>query len=106
MQIQDRIFVVTGGGSGIGRAFCEEMGRRGAVVVAADINQDGAHQTASSINSNGSRAKMAQLDVTQPGDVEKLVQETASEHGRLVRKSNKKMRSFLQNGATAMNKQE
>ncbi len=80
---KDKVAIVTGGGSGIGRALCEELGRVGAVVIVADINTEGALQVASSINSNGGRARMAHLDITQAGDVEKLVQETASEHGRL-----------------------
>ncbi len=70
---KDKVVIVTGGGSGIGRALCEELGRRGAVVVVADINADGTRQTAESINSNGGRARMAQLDVTKAEDMEKLV---------------------------------
>lgn len=80
---KDKVAIVTGGGSGIGRALCEELGRLGAVVVVADINAEGAQQVASGITSNSGRARMACLDVTQAEDVEKLIQEVASEHGRL-----------------------
>jgi NAD(P)-dependent dehydrogenase (short-subunit alcohol dehydrogenase family) len=41
-QLKDEVAVVTGGASGIGRALCEELGRRGVFVVVADINTEGA----------------------------------------------------------------
>jgi NAD(P)-dependent dehydrogenase (short-subunit alcohol dehydrogenase family) len=53
------------------------------VVVVADINAEGVEQVASGITSNGGRARGAHLDVSQGEDVRKLVEETASEHGRL-----------------------
>jgi NAD(P)-dependent dehydrogenase (short-subunit alcohol dehydrogenase family) len=78
-HFQDKIAIVTGGASGIGRALCQELGRRGATVVVADINAAGAGQVASTMT----QARAAHLDVTQAGGVKDLVQETASEHGRL-----------------------
>jgi len=80
---KEKIAIVTGGASGMGRAVCEELSRRGSTVVVADINGEGAGQVASSINQTGGRARAAQVDVTREEEVRKLIDETASEHGRL-----------------------
>lgn len=82
-HFKDKVAIVTGGASGIGRALCEELGRRGALVIVADINAEGTQQVASAINTTGGRARAARLDVSQAEDVQKLVDETASEQGRL-----------------------
>ena len=80
---KDKIAIVTGGASGIGRALCEELGRRGAQVVVADINMEGAERTASTITAAGGRVRAVHVDVTKAEDVRRLIQETASAHGRL-----------------------
>lgn len=80
---KDKVAIVTGGGSGIGRVLCEEMCRRGAKAVAADINMEGAEKTAKTITAAGGLARAAHLDVTKEEDVRRLIHETASEHGRL-----------------------
>jgi NAD(P)-dependent dehydrogenase (short-subunit alcohol dehydrogenase family) len=82
-HFKGRVAIVTGGASGIGRALCEDLGRRGAVVVVADINGAGAGQVASAVATTGGRARAAQLNVSQAEDVKKLVDETASQHGQL-----------------------
>ena len=79
----NKIAIVTGGASGIGRALSEELASRGSTVIVADVNFDGASETASAITSNGGRAHPARLDVTSPEDVELLVTDTAAQHGRL-----------------------
>jgi 3-oxoacyl-[acyl-carrier protein] reductase len=60
---KDKVAIVTGGASGIGEMLCEEIARRGAVVVVADINLEGAERTAGSINQSGGHATAARLDV-------------------------------------------
>jgi len=80
MSFRDRVAIVTGGASGIGRALCEELARRGAIAVVADINGEGAQAEASAI---GGRAVAATLDVTRPDDVQRLVEDTVHAHGHL-----------------------
>ncbi|MGD9319014.1 MAG: SDR family oxidoreductase [Desulfobacteraceae bacterium] len=82
-DLKDKIAIVTGGASGIGRELCIELGRRGAVVVVADIMQDGAQEVASTITTAGGQAVAALLDVSREQDVRKLIDETTREHGRL-----------------------
>jgi NAD(P)-dependent dehydrogenase (short-subunit alcohol dehydrogenase family) len=80
---KDKIAIVTGGASGIGRAICEQLAQRGKTVIVADINREGAEQVASGINETGGPARAAHLDVTQAEQIRTLIDETASEHARL-----------------------
>ena len=81
---ENKVAIVTGGASGIGRALCEELGHRGAaMVVVADINAEGAQQVASAITAASGQARAAHLDVSRAEDVQKLVDDIASEHGQL-----------------------
>jgi NAD(P)-dependent dehydrogenase (short-subunit alcohol dehydrogenase family) len=73
-----RIAIVTGGASGIGRALCEELARRGAEVIVADINFAGAQSVATAIG-----ARAACLDVRDAAGVKALVDDTVARHGRL-----------------------
>lgn len=80
---EGKVAIVTGGASGIGRALSEQLSLRRAVVIVADINIEGAQQVASGITSGGGRARAVNLDVSRADDVKKLVDDTASEYGRL-----------------------
>ena len=64
--------VVTGAGSGIGRAFALEIARRGGRVVCSDINLQGARETVSLIEGDGGVATAVQTDVSQLDQVEAL----------------------------------
>ncbi|HUO28913.1 MAG TPA: SDR family oxidoreductase [Bryobacteraceae bacterium] len=80
ISFRDRVAIVTGGASGIGRALCEELARRGAIVICADINWDGARSVAAAI---GGRTAAAALDVTHQEEVALLVEDTARTYGHL-----------------------
>jgi NAD(P)-dependent dehydrogenase (short-subunit alcohol dehydrogenase family) len=64
--------IVTGAGSGIGRAFALELGRRGGRVVCSDINLSTAEETVSLIHAQGGKALAVRCDVTQLIEVEQL----------------------------------
>jgi 2,5-dichloro-2,5-cyclohexadiene-1,4-diol dehydrogenase 1 len=81
--LEGKSIIVTGAGSGIGRATSEIMAQRGARVMVADINVDGAKETVARIERAGGKAHFARCDVSQEEEVEKLVAEVASTYGKL-----------------------
>lgn len=72
---------VTGAGSGIGRAFCLALGRRGYRVAATDINAEGAEETVGLIEGRGGRASAATVDVTVPDELESAAERFFDEWG-------------------------
>jgi NAD(P)-dependent dehydrogenase (short-subunit alcohol dehydrogenase family) len=83
MSFENKIAIVTGGASGIGRALCQELAQRGARVVVADINAPVAHQVASALTAAHQQAVSACVDVSQEQSVQTLVHETVAQYGRL-----------------------
>jgi NAD(P)-dependent dehydrogenase (short-subunit alcohol dehydrogenase family) len=83
MILKDRVAVVTGAGSGIGRAGACLMAREGAIVVAADIDGERAEATAAAIRAGGGRARAVAADVSDDAAAEAVVDEAAAEFGRL-----------------------
>jgi NAD(P)-dependent dehydrogenase (short-subunit alcohol dehydrogenase family) len=82
-KFKDKIVIVTGAASGIGRALSEELSRAGATIIMADIHREGLEQIASKLTAGGGRAHTAHLDVTQEAEVQALIDKVMSEHGRL-----------------------
>ncbi|MGI9322515.1 MAG: SDR family oxidoreductase [Pseudomonadales bacterium] len=81
MNLDDRIAVITGAGSGIGRALAVRFAQRGARhVVCTDLNEDDAEATAQMI---GAGASSAALDVAEEKAIEDLVEQTEDEIGNI-----------------------
>jgi 3-oxoacyl-[acyl-carrier protein] reductase len=82
-DLTGRVALVTGAGSGIGRASAEVLAGAGAVVVCADIDADRAAETARAILGEHGKAESAQIDVSRKDDVETLVGHVTARHGGL-----------------------
>jgi NAD(P)-dependent dehydrogenase (short-subunit alcohol dehydrogenase family) len=73
MDLKNRVVVITGSGSGIGRACAIEFAKSGAKVVVADINLEGAEDTVKQIMISGGSAMAFKTDVSNPESVKQLV---------------------------------
>ncbi|MEP6596680.1 MAG: SDR family oxidoreductase [Ginsengibacter sp.] len=76
MKFKNKVVVITGAGSGIGRACAAEFAKEGAQVVIADINLNSAEETVALIKASGGEAFAVEADVSDPASVQKLVDET------------------------------
>lgn len=82
-KFEDSVAIVTGAASGIGRALGEELARRGALVIMADIQTELLEEVVGSITQSGHKAETAALDVTDFQAVKALVENTAARHRTL-----------------------
>jgi NAD(P)-dependent dehydrogenase (short-subunit alcohol dehydrogenase family) len=73
MRVKDKVALITGAGSGIGRSSALLFAREGAAVVVADINDDDGRQTVKMIQEEGGRAGYVHADVSRAADCEQMV---------------------------------
>jgi NAD(P)-dependent dehydrogenase (short-subunit alcohol dehydrogenase family) len=81
--LEGKVALVTGGGSGIGRATAVIMAREGARVAVSDLSKDGIEATVGLINAGGGQGIAIAGDVTSESDVATMVVRTVSAYGRL-----------------------
>ena len=82
-QFSGKVALVTGAGSGIGRATAVAFAREDARVVVVDVNSDGGRKTVSTITETGGEAIFVQADVTKAAEVRAMVEATVEAYGRL-----------------------
>lgn len=82
LTLNDRVVIITGAGSGIGRATARQLAEAGAHVVVADMNQEAADETVSLITESGGAASAFVGDISDQATVDGLVEE-ARKHGPL-----------------------
>jgi meso-butanediol dehydrogenase/(S,S)-butanediol dehydrogenase/diacetyl reductase len=81
MRLQNRTAVITGGGSGIGRATGELFGREGAKVVVADFREDMGSAAVEAIEKAGAEALFIKTDVSDPLQVDAAIRKTCERFG-------------------------
>lgn len=82
-QLDNKVALITGGGSGIGRATAVLFAQESAKVAVADINADGGLGTVQMITEAGGEAFFVQADVSRAADVQAMVGEVVAVYGRL-----------------------
>ena len=82
-RLAERVAIITGGGSGLGRATAALFADEGAKVVVADIDPDGAGETVDLIRSRAGEATAATTDVTNAGSAESLAASALERYGRI-----------------------
>ena len=83
MRLKDKIAIITGAGSGIGRAIARRFAEEGAEVTIPDVDEEGAEETAKSIQQLGRRALVVKTDVSVSEQVQASITQTLKHFGKI-----------------------
>lgn len=83
MRLNNKVAIITGAASGMGKAIAILYAKEGARVVVSDMNINGAQETVSEIKANGGTAIAMLTNVTKEEDVKALIETTIKEYGTL-----------------------
>jgi NAD(P)-dependent dehydrogenase (short-subunit alcohol dehydrogenase family) len=81
--LENKVAIVTGGGSGIGKAIALLYAREGARLVVSDIVEQGGNETVATIRSKGGEAVFVKADTSRPDDNKRIVDEAVKQFGGL-----------------------
>lgn len=83
MRLEDKTAVITGAGSGIGRATAKRCAEEGATVVVTDVDVEGGRETVAQIDTSGGTAEFRELDVVDYDAVKAALERVHATHGGL-----------------------
>jgi 3-oxoacyl-[acyl-carrier protein] reductase len=83
MKLKDKVTIVTGGASGIGRAIVERFAQEGAGVVICDVNLNSAQELSSQLKEEGVKSEAFEVDVSDSSQVEKVVNNITEKFKRI-----------------------
>ena len=82
-RLKDKVALITGSGSGIGRAGAQLFAREGAKIAVVDIVREGGEETVKSIKDQGGEAIFIHADMTEPQSVEQAIKAAVERFGKL-----------------------
>lgn len=82
-DLRKRVVIVTGGGKGIGKVYADSFARAGALVVAADIDEDAAKAVAAEITERGESATGIRVDVSDPASCDAMAEAAHAKFGAI-----------------------
>jgi len=82
-DLHDRVAIVTGAASGLGRAIAVGLATHGASIVAADVDAEGSKETAAEVKKLPKQCIIVKCDVAETADVDRLVEETLATFGKI-----------------------
>jgi NAD(P)-dependent dehydrogenase (short-subunit alcohol dehydrogenase family) len=83
MKLEQRIAVITGAGSGIGQAMVRLFAGEGARILAADVNENAAQETARMVTAAGGTCRAFAVDVSRPDQVRAMIDQAIAAFGRI-----------------------
>jgi NAD(P)-dependent dehydrogenase (short-subunit alcohol dehydrogenase family) len=83
MRLEDKVCIITGGGTGMGRVAAEMFAHEGAKVVVAEVTEEAGEDTARSVSDAGGTATFVRADVSSEADAQAMVDHALSAYGRV-----------------------
>ncbi len=83
MRLKDKVTVITGAGSGIGRSTALLFAEEGATVIVNDLNEANGTETVQEITNNGGKAFFIKADVTNASEVENMIKKIIADHDKI-----------------------